>query len=161
VRRVLVVHVGRIDIVAQQFSGALDRCQRRFQFMRDMGGEGRDETGARIQPSRHFQEALRKPGEFAGAVALERTQRLAAAIADQIGALDQFAHRLGNGAMEQESDQQRRHDHEEYGESNLSTALIEVLEDVAGRTRGIDDAGDLVGFYTDSAGNTDGMLALP
>jgi hypothetical protein len=23
------------------------------------------------------------------------------------------------------------------------------------------DAGDLVGFYTDPAGNTDGMLALP
>jgi len=26
---------------------------------------------------------------------------------------------------------------------------------------GINDAGDLVGFYTDSAGNTDGMLAMP
>jgi hypothetical protein len=26
---------------------------------------------------------------------------------------------------------------------------------------GVNDAGDLVGFYTDSAGNTDGMLALP
>jgi hypothetical protein len=26
---------------------------------------------------------------------------------------------------------------------------------------GINDAGDLVGFYTDSAGNTDGMLAVP
>ena len=26
---------------------------------------------------------------------------------------------------------------------------------------GVNDAGDLVGFYTDSAGNTDGMLAIP
>ena len=26
---------------------------------------------------------------------------------------------------------------------------------------GINVAGDLVGFYTDSAGNTDGMLAVP
>ncbi|MGA3155587.1 MAG: hypothetical protein ACLP3Q_23580, partial [Streptosporangiaceae bacterium] len=26
---------------------------------------------------------------------------------------------------------------------------------------GVNDLGDLVGFYTDSAGNTDGMLALP
>ena len=26
---------------------------------------------------------------------------------------------------------------------------------------GVNDVGDLVGFYTDSAGNTDGMLALP
>ena len=26
---------------------------------------------------------------------------------------------------------------------------------------GINAAGDLVGFYTDSAGNTDGMLATP
>jgi hypothetical protein len=26
---------------------------------------------------------------------------------------------------------------------------------------GVNDAGDLVGFCTDSAGNTDGMLALP
>ena len=26
---------------------------------------------------------------------------------------------------------------------------------------GVNDHGDLVGFYTDSAGNTDGMLALP
>jgi hypothetical protein len=25
----------------------------------------------------------------------------------------------------------------------------------------VNDAGALVGFYTDSAGNTDGMLALP
>jgi hypothetical protein len=26
---------------------------------------------------------------------------------------------------------------------------------------GVNDAGDLVGFYVDSAGNTDGMLATP
>jgi hypothetical protein len=26
---------------------------------------------------------------------------------------------------------------------------------------GVNDAGDLVGFYTDARGNTDGMLALP
>jgi len=26
---------------------------------------------------------------------------------------------------------------------------------------GINGAGDLVGFYTDTAGNTDGMLATP
>jgi hypothetical protein len=26
---------------------------------------------------------------------------------------------------------------------------------------GVNDLGDLAGFYTDSAGNTDGMLALP
>ena len=26
---------------------------------------------------------------------------------------------------------------------------------------GINGAGDLVGFYTDAAGNTDGMLAIP
>ena len=26
---------------------------------------------------------------------------------------------------------------------------------------GVNDLGDLVGFYTDAAGNTDGMLALP
>jgi hypothetical protein len=26
---------------------------------------------------------------------------------------------------------------------------------------GVNDHGDLVGFYTDSAGNTDGMLARP
>ena len=26
---------------------------------------------------------------------------------------------------------------------------------------GINNAGDLVGFYTDAAGNTDGMLATP
>jgi len=26
---------------------------------------------------------------------------------------------------------------------------------------GVNDRGDLVGFYTDAAGNTDGMLAMP
>ena len=26
---------------------------------------------------------------------------------------------------------------------------------------GVNDAGDLVGFYTDAAGNTDGLLAAP
>jgi hypothetical protein len=26
---------------------------------------------------------------------------------------------------------------------------------------GVNNSGDLVGFYTDAAGNTDGMLALP
>ena len=26
---------------------------------------------------------------------------------------------------------------------------------------GVNNAGDLVGFYVDSAGNTDGMIALP
>ena len=135
---------GAVDVVAQQFGGALDRRQRRFQFVRDMGGEGRDEAGARVQPPRHVEEALRQPGEFAGAVAPERAQRVAVALADQIGALDQFAHRLGDGAMKQESDQQRRHDHRKHREDDLAALLVEVLEDVAGRARGIDDAGDLV-----------------
>ncbi len=90
---VVVVHVGRVDIVAQQFGRALDRRQRRFQLVRDMGGEGRDEVGARVQPPRHVEKALRQPGEFAGAVMPERAQRVAVALADQVGALDQFAHR--------------------------------------------------------------------
>ena len=140
---VVVVHRWRIDIVAQQFGGALDRGQRRFQLMRHMGGEGRDEIGARIQPSRHVEKALRQPGELAGAAALQRGQRIAIALADQIAALDQFPHRRGNGAVKQEADQQRRHDHEQHRERDLGALVVQVAEHVAGRARGIDDARDL------------------
>ena len=141
---VLIVHVGRVDVLAQQFGRALDRRQRRFEFMRDMGGEGRDEAGARVQPPRHVEETLRQQGEFAGAVMPQRAQRVAVALADQIGALHQFAHRSGDGAVKQKADQQRRHDHRKHREDHPAALLVEVFEDVARRARGIDDAGDLV-----------------
>jgi hypothetical protein len=134
----------RVDIVAQKLRGPLNRGQRRFQFMRYMGGEGRDEAGARIQPSCHFQKTLRQAGELAGAVALERAQRIAVALADQIGSFDQLPHRLGDGAMKQKSDQQGRNDHGEHREHESSAPLIQVFEDVAGRARRIDDACDLI-----------------
>ena len=46
--------------------------------------------------------------------------------------------------MKDEPDQQRRHDHGEYREADFCALLIEMLEDIAGRARGIDDPGDLV-----------------
>ena len=66
---VRIVHVGRIDVLAQQFRRALDRCERRFQLLRNMGGEGRDKArSAYSAGTRHVQKALRQQGEFAGAV---------------------------------------------------------------------------------------------
>ena len=141
---VLVVHRRRVDIVAQKLGGALYRRQWRLQFVRHMGGEGRDKAGTRIQPPRHFEKALRQAGEFAGAVAPERTQGFAVAVADQVGTLDQLPHRFGDGAMKQETDQKRRDNHEEHREGDFSTLLVEVFEDIAGRARGINDACDLV-----------------
>src|SRR5207302_4088433 len=58
--------------------------------------------------------------------------------------VDQLPHRSGDRAMKDEPDQQRRHDHGEYREADFCALLIEMLEDIAGRARGIDDPGDLV-----------------
>jgi len=109
-----------------------------------MGGESRDEAGTGIEPLGHPEKALRQPGELAGAMALERPQRIAVALADQVGALDQFPHRFGDGAVKQESDQQRRHDHAQDREREFAAQLVQIFEDIAGGARGIDHAGNLV-----------------
>ena len=54
--------------IQQQFGGALDRRQRRFQFVGEVGREGRDVVRAPRQLLGHVEEAVRQLGKLAGAV---------------------------------------------------------------------------------------------
>jgi hypothetical protein len=54
------------------------------------------------------------------------------------------------------------HDGQGTGRSVAGTPLNRDRHGQGATTiNGVNDADELVGFYTDSAGNTDGMLALP
>jgi hypothetical protein len=58
-----------------------------------------------------------------------------------------------------------RQPHDRLQARTRSTPVRQTIDDPhgAGSTvvNGINTAGDLAGFYTDAAGNTDGMLATP
>ncbi len=128
----------------QQLGRALDRGQRRFQFMGEMRREGRDVVRAPRELLGHAEKALRELREFAGAVMGERLEGVAVAARDAIGAADQLAHRPGDGAAEDEADQHRASDDGEGRQDELAALLIEMLEDVARGARGVDHAGDVV-----------------
>jgi len=53
----------------------------------------------------------------------------------------------------------------QYSAAAFAVKLVGSIDDPNGvgstLVNGINAAGDLVGFYTDAAGNTDGMLATP
>ena len=94
--------------IQQQLGGALDRGQRRFQFMGEMRRERRDVVRPPRQLLGHVEEAVRQLGDFAGAVMRQRLKGVAIAAADARGAIDQLAHRPGNGAREDQTDDDRR-----------------------------------------------------
>ena len=130
--------------IQQQFGGALDRGQRRFQFMGQVRREGRDIIRPPRQLLGHVEEAVRQLGELARAVMRERLKRVAVAAADARGAIDQFAHRPGDGAGKHQADDDGREDDGQSGQDELAALLIEMIEDVARRPRCVDDAGNAV-----------------
>ena len=110
---ILLLHPGQIvglalQRIQQQFGGALDRRQRRFQFMGEVRREGRDVVRPPRQLLGHVEEAVRQLGKLARAVMGERLKCVAVAAADARGAIDQLAHRAGDGPGENQTDDDGR-----------------------------------------------------
>ncbi len=92
----------------------------------------------------HIEEAVRELCEFARAVVLQRLEYVAIAFPDARRPIDQFAHRPGDGAGKHQPDRDRRQDDGQSREDELAALLIEMVENVARRSRGIDHAGNMV-----------------
>ena len=146
---ILLLHPGKIvglalQRIQQQFGGALDRRQRRLQFMGEVRRKGRDVVRPPRQLLGHVEEAVRQLGELARAVMGERLKCVAIAAADARGAIDQLAHRAGDGSGENQADDDGRENDGKCRQDELAALLIEMVEDVARRSRCIDDARDAV-----------------
>src|SRR4051795_11164662 len=74
----------------------------------------------------------------------ERPKRVAVATADARGAIDQLAHRTGDGSGENQADDDGREDDGQRCQDELAALLIEMVEDVARRSRGVDDTSHAV-----------------
>ena len=112
--------------------------------MGEVRGEGRDVVRPPRQLLGHVEEAVRQLGELARAVMGERPKRVAVAAADARGAIDQLAHRAGDGSGENQTDDDGREDDGQRRQDELAALLIEMVEDVARRSRRVDDAGHAV-----------------
>ena len=69
---------------------------------------------------------------------------VAIAAADACGTIDQFAHRAGNSSGEHQADDDGCEDDGQCRQDELAALLIEMVEDVARRSRGVDDTGHAV-----------------
>src|SRR5882757_766961 len=74
----------------------------------------------------------------------QRLKGVAIAAADARGAIDQFAHRPGDGAGKHQTDESGREDDDEAGKDELAAFLIEMIEDVTRRPRCVDNASNTV-----------------
>src|SRR6266487_4163786 len=74
----------------------------------------------------------------------KRLKRVTVATADARGAIDQLAHRAGNGSGENQADGDGRENDGQCCQDELAALLIEMIEDVARRPRRIDDTRDTV-----------------
>ena len=72
--------------------------------------EGRDVVRPPRQLLGHIEEAVRQLGKFARPVVGERPKRVTVASADARGAIDQLAHRTGDGSEENQADDDGRED---------------------------------------------------
>ena len=112
--------------------------------MGEVRRKGRDVVRPPRQLLGHVEEAVRQLGELARAVMGERLECVAIAAADARGAIDQLAHRAGNGSRENQADNDGREDDGQCRQNELAAFLIEMVEDVARRSRCIDDTSDAV-----------------
>ncbi len=70
----------------------------------------------------------------------ERLKCVAIAAADARGAIDQFAHRLGDGPGKDQTDDDGRKNDGQTRQDELAALLIKMIEDIARRSRCVDDA---------------------
>jgi hypothetical protein len=82
--------------------------------------------------------------ELARAVMRQRLERVTIAARDPLGAADQFVYWPGNGAGEDEADNHSGADHGQRRQQEFSTLLIEMVEDIARRSRCVDHARHVV-----------------
>jgi hypothetical protein len=137
--------LGRIGAgIAHQLGGAADRRQRRLELVRDMRREGGDVVGALVEPLRHLGKTLRQQRDLARAVMGERAKYGAAAVADFARTRHERVNGPSDRTRDQKAERQRRTEHRQPRKDEFSPLAVHVLEHVAGRARGIDDAGDAV-----------------
>ncbi len=82
---------------------------------------------------------MRQLGKFACAVMREGPKRFAISAADARGAIDQLAHRSRNGPGEDQTDDDGRQYDGKRCQNELAAFLIEVVENVARRSRCVND----------------------